>query len=269
MRSLMFSLRSTLSAALVLGICGSSLVFAGGPHSGHRKISSDAERQSSAATIPVIIQYTNDPQPSTLVNLRNHGAFVQKTLHSIRAVHARVPRRVLEDLANDPGVAYISLDRPVAALDTVDITALDYSNEPINAPAVWAQGFIGTNIGVAVIDSGVTPVPDLGSQLQIPGQPAALQFAAIPNQVAPGSTGRIVYSENFVSGESDALDHFGHGTHVAGLIAGNGSQSNGSQYFRTFAGSAPNANLINLRVLDENGAGTDSAVIAAIERAIA
>ena len=55
---------------------------------------------------------------------------------------------------------------------------------------------------------------------------------------------------------------------MAGLIAGNGSQSTGSHYFRTFEGSAPNVNLINLRVLDENGAGTDSAVIAAIGEAI-
>ena len=111
---------------------------------------------------------------------------IRKRLHSIRAVHAHVPRRILEDLAKDPDIAYISLDRPVAALDSFTVTALDYSNEPINAPAVWAQGFIGTNIGVAVIDSGVTPVPDLVSQSQPPGQPAALQFPDNPNQVVSG-----------------------------------------------------------------------------------
>ena len=92
---------------------------------------------------------------------------------------------------------------------------------------------------------------------------------SLTNEVAPGSVGRIVYSQNFVSGRTDALDHYGHGTHVAGLIAGNGAESTGAQYFRTFRGAAPNANIVNLRVLDENGAGTDSAVIAAIGRAIA
>ncbi len=67
---------------------------------------------------------------------------------------------------------------------------------------------------------------------------------------------------------SDALDHYGHGTLVAGLVAGNGAKSTGRGYFRTFRGAAPNANIINLRVLDENGAGTDSSVIAAIDQAI-
>ncbi len=37
-----------------------------------------------------------------------------------------------------------------------------YTTEPINAPAVWQKGYEGTNVGVAIIDSGITPVPDLG-----------------------------------------------------------------------------------------------------------
>ena len=57
-------------------------------------------------------------------------------------------------------------------------------------------------------------------------------------------------------------------THVAGLIAGNGASSTGSKYSRTFEGIAPQANIINLRVLDQNGQGTDSSVIAAIGAAI-
>jgi hypothetical protein len=54
---------------------------------------------------------------------------------------------------------------------------------------------------------------------------------------------------------------FAQTSHVAGLIAGNGTQSTGPLDFRTFYGSAPNAKLINLRVLDENGAGTDSSAL--------
>ena len=56
---------------------------------------------------------------------------------------------------------------------------------------------------------------------------------------------------------------------MAGIVAGNGANSTGSQYTHTFLGIAPNANLIDLRVLDQNGNGTDSAVIAAIQQAIA
>src|SRR5262249_36350131 len=71
-----------------------------------------------------------------------------------------------------------------------------------------------------------------------------------------------------VPGNASGLDQFGHGTHVAGLIAGNGASSTGLKYSRTFKGIAPQANIVNLRVLDQNGAGSDSAVITAIARAI-
>src|SRR5437588_7239672 len=75
-------------------------------------------------------------------------------------------------------------------------------------------------------------------------------------------------SQNFVPGATDASDQYGHGTHVAGIIASEGWFSTGSNFTHTFKGIAPNANVINLRVLDQNGAGTDSSVIAAIQTAI-
>jgi serine protease AprX len=113
--------------------------------------------------------------------------------------------------------------------------------------AASTYAFDGTGIGVAVIDSGVAAHADLGN----------------------GSKSRVVYSQSFVAGDSTTSDKFGHGTHVAGLIGGNGSGSgNGNGYAATYAGMAPNVNIINLRVLDQNGAGTDSQVIAAIQAAI-
>jgi serine protease AprX len=58
-------------------------------------------------------------------------------------------------------------------------------------------------------------------------------------------------------------DLYGHGTHVAGIIGGNGYLSGGQ-----YEGVAPGVSLVDLRALDENGAGTDSTVIAAIQEAI-
>ena len=110
-------------------------------------------------------------------------------------------------------------------------------------------GFTGSGVGVAVIDSGVDFAGDLGNGGLL-------------------NLSRVVYSENFVPSKWLASDDYGHGTHVAGLIAGNGASSTGNSYFQTFKGVAPGARIINLRVLDENGAGTDSAVINAIARAI-
>src|SRR6266403_4004705 len=110
----------------------------------------------------------------------------------------------------------------------------------------------GTGVGVAVIDSGVYPVADL------------YWF-----NMLTGAYGlRIVYSQSFVPGTTDASDYYGHGTHVAGIVASAGWMSTGKNFSHTFKGIAPNANIINLRVLDQNGAGTDSSVIAAIQTAI-
>jgi len=79
----------------------------------------------------------------------------------------------------------------------------------------------------------------------------------------------VVYSQSFVAGDTTTSDEFGHGTHVAGLIGGNGSSSGSANgYPATYAGMAPGVNIINLRVLDQNGSGTDSQVIAAIQQAI-
>jgi len=108
-------------------------------------------------------------------------------------------------------------------------------------------GLDGTGVGIAVIDSGVFNHDDL--------------------KTANGLGSRIVYSESFIPGDLSINDVYGHGTHVAGIVAGNGHDSQ-SGYPTQYVGVAPNANIINLRVLDANGSGTDSQVIAAIQRAI-
>jgi serine protease AprX len=82
-----------------------------------------------------------------------------------------------------------------------------------------------------------------------------------------GLGSHVVYSQDFVGGNGQ--DAYGHGQHVAGIIASNGASSNCLQCTRSFVGMAPGAKLPNFRVLDANGGGTDNSVIAAIERAIA
>ncbi|MGB0053009.1 MAG: S8 family peptidase [Terracidiphilus sp.] len=277
-------LRSLRSVALVIGLL-ISFTAVSQAQSTSSKISPDLAAQPANANVQVIIQYYNPPSSAEVGSgggtgssgggllgglLGLLGGVVTLLLGTINAVVAIVPYQNLNAIAADPNVKYISLDRAVGARQQEEITAANYSSEPINAPAVWQKGYVGTNIGVAVIDSGITPVPDLFSNsVSLSLNSLVAQLSDSKSEVAPGSVGRIVYSQNFVSGQSDALDHYGHGTHVAGLIAGNGDESTGAQYFRTFYGAAPNANIVNLRVLDENGAGTDSAVIAAIGRAIA
>jgi hypothetical protein len=77
----------------------------------------------------------------------------------------------------------------------------------------------------------------------------------------------LPYDAN-AQGDSRVSDLYGHGTHVAGIIAGSGARSSGGNFDYWIRGIAPNAEVINLRVLDSTGMGTDSAVITALEKAV-
>src|SRR5207248_2334507 len=117
--------------------------------------------------------------------------------------------------------------------------AVVYPRE-VNADQLWSQGTTGRGVTVAVLDSGVAADPDL---------------------VTPSS--RILASVNFADQRSTA-DPGGHGTHVAGIIAGNGTRSAGE-----FVGVAPEANIVDVRVLSSTGSGRISSVVAGIEWVLA
>jgi len=185
------------------------------------------------AAVNVIVEYRQTPTEDHHRRLQNLGGTVVAHLHSISADAVRLPARSLAALASDSEVAYIAPDRPVRGL-------LDLTAAAVNAAAAQNYGLDGTGIGVAVIDSGITGHPDLGK--------------------------RVVYSVSMIGGL--ATDPFGHGTHVAGIIGSDGKDSSGRFYTRTFRGIAPNVNLIDIRVLDATGVGTDSSVVAGIEKAI-
>src|SRR5437773_11890877 len=220
---------------------------------GKHKLSKDLEALKdghNGATVDVIVQFNQTPTVAHHQKVQDKGGVLKTKLDAIKGAHYSVPVESLQSLADDPDVAYISPNRPLSGTST---STLDYTPESVNAQVAWQQwGLDGTGVGVAVIDSGVTAVGDL--------------YWWIPSNQTYGS--RVVYSQNFVPGTTDTSDQYGHGTHVAGIIAGAGWFSTGSNFTHTFKGIAPNANIINLRVLDQNGAGTDSSAIAAIQTAI-
>ncbi len=204
----------------------------------------------NGTTVDVIIQFNQTPAAAHHQKVQDKGGVLKNKLDVIKGAHYSVPVASLPALADDPDVTYISPNRPLSGTSA---STLDFTRETVNAQVAWQQwGLDGTGVGVAVIDSGVTAVGDL--------------YWWIPSNQTYGS--RVVYSQNFVPGTTDTSDQYGHGTHVAGIIAGAGWFSTGSNFTHTFKGIAPNANIINLRVLDQNGAGTDSSVIAAIQTAI-
>jgi serine protease AprX len=244
-------------------LAASSVLCASAQHS-HGKMSRDVTQASEGAqTVRVIIQYNVPPTAAHAGRIANAGGTVHKVFSVVPGIVATVPAGSVSSLADDPDVKYVSVDRAVGSK-----TAW-YDVEPVNAPTVWSSGLDGTGIGIAVIDSGIdSNMLDLDSPSG--GGSSSSWFAPWS---APNS--RVVFEHNFLTGgygnsrfNTNTNDQYGHGTHVAGIIAGNGSQSTGRTFTRTFKGLAPNANLIDLQVLDQNGQGTDSNVIAAIEMAI-
>ena len=131
----------------------------------------------------------------------------------------------------------VAEDAPVFANMATEIVAL-------GADQAWAgllgvPGVAGRGIGIAVIDSGV-----------------AARHEAL--------SGRVVASVDFVQPNGRGDDAYGHGTHVAGIVAGEVVRGAGR-----FSGVAPGAHLVSLKVLREDGSGETSTVIAAIDWAIA
>jgi serine protease AprX len=129
---------------------------------------------------------------------------------------------------NDPNVRVTGpLGAPLESLYT----------ELVHAPEVWNLGYTGQGVTVAVLDSGIAPVADLT-------QPSS----------------RIIAAVDFVDSTAGVGDPGGHGTHIAGIIAGNGTDSAGG-----YQGIAPEANLIDVRVLNEGGTANMSTVIRGIQ----
>lgn len=216
------------------------------------KISPDLQNVDPNSNVRVIVQYSRSTSVSSQGSsggggllgsllggvLGLVGGVLGGVLDIVNGVVATVPGSSLETLANNPNVTYISPDRLLAG-------QLDYSAAAVNASAAWQANLTGAGIGVAVIDSGVASSTDLSTS---------------------ASKTRIVYTQDFTGGNGS--DQYGHGTHVAGIIGANPLDSTCSNCTRVFTGIAPNSSIINLRVLNASGVGSDSAVIQAIQTAI-
>src|SRR6266851_2707328 len=230
--------RIALLALITLLAAGLSLAD-GNKH----KLSKDLDAlkgDNDGATVDVIIQFNQTPTDAHHQRVQSVGGVLKTKLDFINGAHYSVPVEALDALADDPDVSYISPDRPVhGALDTTVAT--------VNGGYAQTLGLNGAGVGVAVIDSGVSDIPDLHN--------------------ASGAY-EVVYAQSFVPNDTNTGDAFGHGTHVSGIIASSGASSTGANYYRHFVGLAPGVNLVNLRVLNQYGMSTDSVVISAIQKAI-
>ena len=155
-----------------------------------------------------------------------------------------LPNGAIAQLERHPQIFRIHDNRP--------ITGHNYRTSlTIGSRAVQRSlGLTGAGIGIAILDSGIAAWHD-----DLTNNSARLY---------PYGNQRVSAFVDFVNGRTQPYDDEGHGTHVAGIIAGNGYDSSGDA-----AGAAPDASLVSLKVLDAEGGGTISSVLAALDWVLA
>ncbi|NMB28138.1 MAG: S8 family peptidase [Tissierellia bacterium] len=186
----------------------------------------------SKEELPVIVQLKENN--SELKNgIMSLSTKVKCNLPLINGLACNLTTDTIYRLANNPDIEYISFDSKV-------FTQLDIAAPTMKARFPHERGYKGTGITIAVIDTGVAPHQDLT-------KPA----------------NRILGFKDFINKKSSPYDDNGHGTHVSGIIAGNGYSSRGK-----YTGIAPEANILAIKALDNEGSGNTSNIINAISYVI-
>jgi len=213
------------AACCVLAI--SADAFAAGGHKARLSADLADHLAAGSQTIRVIVHGSRDEVDALAAR---YNLVVARYLASGAVLSVNAGQ--LAALRDDDAVDHLSGD--IRIKSSVDAATV----ETLGADQAWSgaegvPGLSGRGATVAVIDSGIDT-----------------------RHNAFGS--RVIFSKDF-TGHGDASDHYGHGTHVAAIIAGEGSVESG------YRGIAPGASLLNLRVLGDDGSGDASDVIDAID----
>ena len=186
----------------------------------------------SIEDLPVIIQFKEGAE-SLIDDISKMTKKLKCDLPIIHGFAGNITTDLVYRLSTNPDIEFISFDSHV-------FTLLDIAPPSMKVDFPHREGFYGQDITIAVIDTGVAPHNDL-----------------VKNK------NRIIAFKDFVKNKEKPYDDNGHGTHVAGIIAGDGYSSRGK-----FAGIAPKANIVAIKALDEYGGGSVSDIIAALSYVI-
>jgi serine protease AprX len=195
-------------------------------------------------TVPLIVETNGDPAAVEEM-VRQGGGHVDSQFSVLSGFSASVSPTLAWQLNHDPRVKRLNLNFPIQWMGSVNTTNLANRYERLGGiPTAWSGGLDGSEVQVAVIDSGVWPHNDLTQR----------------SPYVPSGGGNRLLDANTNPRSTDALDHVGHGTHVAGVVGGNGRDS-GGQYI----GVAPNSLLIGVKIADDLGNANEGDVITGLE----
>lgn len=198
--------------------------------------------ESPEQMVAVIVQKADASNAAQKLAVRLGGTITQD-LYIINAFVAEMTAKAALKLARSSSVRWVSLDAPTvetgggACTECIGTSNLANSYiSAIGADRLWnkAPYLQGQGVTVAVVDSGINAHNDL--------------------------SGRIVVANEFSGNTTNTQDGFGHGTHIAGIIGGNGKDSGGK-----YIGVAPKVKLVNVKVSDDRGAASMSDVIAGLQ----
>ncbi|RDW20894.1 S8 family serine peptidase [Oceanobacillus chungangensis] len=198
-----------------------------------RKVNKNVTSNNEIPIIVYLKKNCNQDKKNDLLKVCNVDSQnkLGKELHSINGVKGHLTPDKIKKIKDHEAVDRIFYDRIVTSY-------LDIACEQIGAVKVRERlDLTGNGVTIAVIDTGIHPHEDLTS----------------PNN-------RIIAFHDLINGKSEPYDDNGHGTHCAGDAAGNGSLSNGK-----YIGPAPEASIIGIKVLDEQGSGRLSTIIEGLE----
>ena len=213
-----------------------------------------ASAHLASPLVPVIVSAADGAAELSAAHavVRSGGA-VTRELGVIQGFAAVVPAWALDRLVQLPGVRSVTPDAAMHPLadtysPTADVASLYNTAGITQARYMWSKGFTGSGVDIALIDTGVAPV----NGLTTPGKVVNGLDISFDSQVA-----NLRY-----------LDGFGHGTHMAGIIAGRDNAAVAGNYVTdttNFLGIAPDARLVSVKVGDSTGAVDVSQVIAGID----
>jgi subtilisin len=199
--------------------------------------------------VRVLVDYDHHPQRGDERAIERLGGKVKQRFTIVDAIAAEVPQGQLKLLAREAGVRRVEADAKLQLFDHIGDTGdLEYENawgvEHIGAYPVHQAGITGAGVKVAVIDSGIDYIHDDPDDT--------------PYVVDPEFDGIYAGGHDFFNNDEDPMDDNGHGTHVSGILA---ASHNG--YLVT--GVAPGVQLYALKIVDQNGEGEYSHLIAALQ----
>ncbi len=232
-------------AIMVLGLFGSTAPTQGFESAKVQPILVGLANQNPDQMVRVIVQKAAGAT-GTEERVSALGGQITKDLYIINAFGAEMSAKDAVQLSKTSDVRWVSLDAAMKSSgcsQCVDTSKLANAYiSAIRADQVWnAKPYIqGQGIGIAVIDSGVNPNGDLYTNMGVNRQVADIRFNSDYNQ--------------------STFDGYGHGTHVAGIVGGDGSESSGK-----YIGVAPMVNIINVKVSNDDGSASMENVIQGLQ----